>query len=404
MPIVQLEAPSSLPIIGYLRKGAPKEPNRPGKDLSYFRFTSDFPGLEERFAQVYGPEPQLIDCRLPVDDIDTAWVTWMEQWSNTRGLVRRCDGKRIVYVTDDESGAGGPVQDGQIMQCTGATTGCQCTPRGRLDLLIRGLGRDGAVRLQTGSKHDILAINASMSLLRDRAREHHFRPSALDLQLHRIMRYISERYERGGQTFKRRVQKWLVQIETHPDQLKHIAWHQPFDRQLDSGDPRPKALPPEAAPTPAAPKALPQQAASPPPPEEAASHPPPEAAPEAFPQEAEPPPPPEPEEPPFETEADAHIWDVYARGFQPPKEETLWAIQGITLRRRIRSISDPHDEVRIIREIQQMVKASPDLSPEQREASTASAIAAIKTGHVNMAEFQLVTYIAAINAKHLQGD
>ena len=51
---------ASFPLIGKLRKGAPKPESgqRPGADLKYFRFESDEPGVKELFESVYTAEPR----------------------------------------------------------------------------------------------------------------------------------------------------------------------------------------------------------------------------------------------------------------------------------------------------------------------------------------------------------
>ena len=70
------------PEIGQLRKGAakPENSNRPGKDLTYFRFTSEIDGVEATFESVYGDEPSMVNVFLPFRSVDENMDAWQEEW------------------------------------------------------------------------------------------------------------------------------------------------------------------------------------------------------------------------------------------------------------------------------------------------------------------------------------
>ena len=48
-----------MPKLGQLRKGEKKKGNRPGKDLTYFRFVCQDPTIDRRFHEIYDKEPRL---------------------------------------------------------------------------------------------------------------------------------------------------------------------------------------------------------------------------------------------------------------------------------------------------------------------------------------------------------
>jgi len=99
MPIRDLQQGAMFPIIGHVRKGAPKGENRPGKDLDYFRV--EFDGgdaklMNEQFVKLYGKEPRELKIMLLDDNIDRVFDAWRETYVSG-GLTHRCDGEFIVY-------------------------------------------------------------------------------------------------------------------------------------------------------------------------------------------------------------------------------------------------------------------------------------------------------------------
>ena len=87
----------AFPQIGTIRKGAPKQANRPGKDLNHFRveFTQGEEETAKHFHELYGDEPRDINIILPFDEIDRVWEAWNEAYL-AGALIHRCDGENIV--------------------------------------------------------------------------------------------------------------------------------------------------------------------------------------------------------------------------------------------------------------------------------------------------------------------
>ena len=143
------------PRIGKLRKGAPKptSSNAPGKDLSYFRFTSDNPRVEAAFKEAYGGEPQELSVYLPFASIDDCFPTWREHWTTV--LQHRCDGEVCTrWLQDNGQYCEEPVP------CPGG-----CTQVGRLNVILPELlraGYMGLVTLETHSIHDIVNIHKTL--------------------------------------------------------------------------------------------------------------------------------------------------------------------------------------------------------------------------------------------------
>lgn len=151
-----------LPRIGELRKGAPKETNKPGRDLEHFRFTTQEPGLADTFSDAYGAQPTDIEVFLPFPTTDENLEAWQETWV-AGGLVHRCDGETCVVWTN-----GG----GRIHRLANSPEGtvppkCQggCKPVGRLAVMLPKLGRIGLVTVLTTSVHDIATLHANLAAL-----------------------------------------------------------------------------------------------------------------------------------------------------------------------------------------------------------------------------------------------
>ena len=83
MPIRGLtDRPASFPEIGSVRKGAPKEPNRPGADLKYFRV--EFDEREQAAAKIfsvsYPDQPTELNIWFPFNDVDRNFEAWREAY------------------------------------------------------------------------------------------------------------------------------------------------------------------------------------------------------------------------------------------------------------------------------------------------------------------------------------
>jgi len=190
------------PMIGELRKGAPKGANRPGADLDHFRFTAsiDKEALEQDFRDKYGDKPRSFRVtflgQLPVQ----VFEAWREEWTGS-SLVHRCDGERVVLQLDQGTN--------KYIQNPGSRCdNTKCQPRGRLSVWLPELERAGLVTVLTSSIHDIgnlqAQLDAAMSLQGDLRR--------IPFILSRNPRSIS--VPSNGK--RMRVEKWLLSLEIEP--------------------------------------------------------------------------------------------------------------------------------------------------------------------------------------------
>lgn len=199
MPIKALQRGAMFPEIGQLRKGAVK-PNekQPGKDLHYFRFTSDDPETERKFTEAFGNEPQALQVFLPLPTVDANFEAFCEEY--TAGAIQhRCDGETCVGWRDSKG-------DWQTTAkpCPG---GCKAT--GRLKVFIPAFQRMAFVTVLTTSKHDIINLHSSLYALEAVKGS----VQGIPLVLRRVKREIST--PAGGGKRARR-EKWLLQIEAEP--------------------------------------------------------------------------------------------------------------------------------------------------------------------------------------------
>src|SRR3990167_9779729 len=93
----------AFPEIGQVRKGAKKEGNKPGMDLTFFRveFDETEKKTEAAFRAVYGDKPQWIRVILPFNEIDRMWECWDEAYTAGR-MVARSDREFLTYQIDNE--------------------------------------------------------------------------------------------------------------------------------------------------------------------------------------------------------------------------------------------------------------------------------------------------------------
>lgn len=201
------ERAASFPIIGTIRKGAPK-PNekQPGRDLTHFRFTAVDPAAATLFQNNYGDKPTEIRVYLPFPTADENFSTWQEEWV-AGGLVHRCDGVECVLWYDKQ--AGGYSQ--QRKPCPGG-----CKQVGRLSVVIREFQRLALVTVLTTSKHDIMELWGNLTAAQV------LRPSGLTgipFVLCRRPRMISTPSGPNGQRARR--EKHLLTIEPDPAWVQH---------------------------------------------------------------------------------------------------------------------------------------------------------------------------------------
>lgn len=150
MPIKKYEDTRRLPRLGKLRKGAAKKGNKPGENLTYWRFTSNRPKIEAAFLEAYGPEPTELLVHLPHRTADENFTYWMEQW-DAGSMIRRCNGQEIVQWRDEEG-----FFSFQRKPCEREV--CGCVETGRLEVILPELlpfGYVGVVMMETHGKNDI---------------------------------------------------------------------------------------------------------------------------------------------------------------------------------------------------------------------------------------------------------
>lgn len=163
MPIKQLQQnrQAQFPVIGKLRKGAPKVENNGkqtvGKDLDHFRFDSEDAAANDVFAKVYGEQPKSLRVLLPFPTVDQNFQAWMEEYSAS-GLQRRCDGENQSFHRDERGvGLTAPTQCQKL-----CGKSCACKQVGRLYLIIPELARLAYVVMETHSIYDIIQLTENL--------------------------------------------------------------------------------------------------------------------------------------------------------------------------------------------------------------------------------------------------
>jgi hypothetical protein len=202
MPIVGLtDQQAAFPVIGVLRKGEEKKGNAPGKDLTYFRFTTDDEDAKCHFEDAYPDQEALrrINVLLPHKTADENMDAWKEEWV-AGGLVHRCNGKKTVLIRTDNGDYSTEPQD-----CPGG-----CKQVGRLSVIIPELGRLATVTVLTTSIHDI--INLTKQLRSYEAINGDLR--GIPFIIVRRPKLISTPSGKNGNRARRK--KWLLSIESQP--------------------------------------------------------------------------------------------------------------------------------------------------------------------------------------------
>ena len=208
MPIKGLTDNAQLPQLGHIRKGAPKEPGRPGKDLDFFRFEamSEEDGhLYDIWQEAYGSKPRRIEVELPYPTADENFDAWMEAYTAS-ALQRRCDGEHIVLDRDEE----GTIER---MKKPCESPRCECQRAGRLFLLLPIFDRLGTVVLTTSSLHDIRNLSGALRRYEAMARRHGADLRGIPFWLERIPRDITT----PGKNGRVRRTKYLCRLEPVED-------------------------------------------------------------------------------------------------------------------------------------------------------------------------------------------
>lgn len=204
---------AAFPVIGELRKGLAKDPNgnRPGKDLTYFRFTSEDILANKMFNEAYPDQDRLrnINVFLPYKTADENIDSWIEKWV-AGGLVYRSDGETLVLWRTDKGGYSTEQRPDvhQAIEANGKRKDGGGSV-GRMSVIIPELGRFATITVMTTSKNDIMNLTRQL-----RSYE------ALRGDLRGIPFIIKRRpykISTPGQNGERvRREKWLLSIETQP--------------------------------------------------------------------------------------------------------------------------------------------------------------------------------------------
>ena len=213
--------------IGKLRKGKKRTGKGPGPDLTFFRFTSDRPQVEQAFYAAYPPQPKRINVVLPHDTADENFTAWMEEWGASMVLKHRCDGAHVVRRWNTKTEEYENFPEGEGPPCPYTTPpeeggkfrtekipGCQIT--GRLAVVIPELvaaGYVGYVTVLTGAKHDVRSILATLIKTEEARRERGKTLAWLPFTLERVEQEISSPgWKDDDPGTRRKVKKSLVKL------------------------------------------------------------------------------------------------------------------------------------------------------------------------------------------------
>lgn len=230
----------SFPEIGQIRKGAPKQPNRPGEDLTYFRVIFDEKETEAAriFQEVYKEKPEEIRIFLPFNELPRMWDAWYEGYTAGR-LVARADGEYFTWLIDTETGevlvkGGIDVKTGAprsfdpkkaVGYYTNSKTGKKepvyAKPIGRLKVIIPELQRAAYLTVMTTSVWDIIHISEQFEAF---SHLNNGQIAGIPFVLRRRPKMISCP-DPNNPGLKVRRKKSLLSIEADPDWVKRSLSH-----------------------------------------------------------------------------------------------------------------------------------------------------------------------------------
>lgn len=232
MPIKGLtDRDLAFPIIGTIRKGAPKEKGKRPQDLTYFRveFDERETEAEELFRKLYGDHPTDIQVVLPFDDIARCWDAHLEAYQAGR-MVAKSDGEIMLKLDDPKTGA--PIaRNGEYLPESGKVGIARCPedlcvglnykgekvymkPSGRLRVIIPKLMRGAYLEVKTHSYTDIGNLSANAQAIRS---INGGRLAGVPLILKRRPQDISVPMGNGKRTYKK---MWVLSLEADPDWVK----------------------------------------------------------------------------------------------------------------------------------------------------------------------------------------
>lgn len=218
----------ALPEIGQIRKGAKKEPNKPGADLTYFRieFAEGEEKTSAKFRSVYGDKPNAIRVILPFNEVERMWDAWKEAYTAGR-MVARSDGEYIAYQLDkngeiivhswvDKDGNKVPHPKDNIAGYDYQNSPVKFKNSGRLKVIIPDLERAAYLTVMTTSTHDIGNISEQLAAFKEL---NNGQLAGIPFILRRRPKEISMPKSSSDPTRVRR-KKFLISIEVDPEWAK----------------------------------------------------------------------------------------------------------------------------------------------------------------------------------------
>ena len=200
---------ASFPRLGILRKGDAKPANsdRPGKDLSYFRFVTEDPDAKRLFHEIYGPEPRVIRVILPFATRAENYEAWMEEYG-AGSIKHRCDNDGNCVLWQDDQGE----YHTTPKACPGG-----CKPNGRLQVIIPALKRLAYVMVLTTAWNDCGELDRNLAAAENAARVMDRDLRGIPFNLKRVEREVSTppTAQTGGKRVRRK--KWLLHLEPAPE-------------------------------------------------------------------------------------------------------------------------------------------------------------------------------------------
>lgn len=171
MPIEGLSERKQLPRLGKIRLGIKK---LSAKKVEYPSATDYFVCPPEIQA-IYGDKPQSLDILIPVEDEEIWCSQWYRQYSRTRGLVCKGDGKTCRRMVDVDSGAIAGRETKEVVWREGVVCDGRecldykaraCQEVMNLQIILPKVPGLGIYQIDTGSIHSIMNINNSATMIR----------------------------------------------------------------------------------------------------------------------------------------------------------------------------------------------------------------------------------------------
>jgi hypothetical protein len=179
-PIDGLSERKQLPRLGKLRLGIKKSTIKKDRKTDK-EYTVEYPSATDYFvvptevAAIYGDKPQRLDIIIPVEDEEIWCAQYYRQYSRTRGLVCKGDGKTCRRMIDVDSGAIPGRETKEVIWREGVVcSGRECPDYQakacqevmNLQVILPKVPGLGIYQIDTGSIHSIMNINNSANMIR----------------------------------------------------------------------------------------------------------------------------------------------------------------------------------------------------------------------------------------------